>query len=85
MNDPNMAMPEKGPIESKVTVASFMALMSGIVIAVLNAVVADNSLLASWHPVLQFLLITAAPTVITFFGAFQAPHTPRADKQALKS
>jgi hypothetical protein len=71
-----------GPIETKVTAATALALLASIIVAILNAVVADNSLLGGMPPVLQALLLAAVPPLITFLGGYAAPHTPRqADHQ----
>jgi hypothetical protein len=65
------------PIERKVTAATAASLVVGIVVAVLNAAVADASLLGPLPQWLQSLILAVAPPLLTFLGGWQARHTPR--------
>jgi len=60
----------KAPVEAKVKAATSATFVVSLLIAVLNAVVADDSLL-------QALLIALAPAGVTFLSGWQAKHTPR--------
>ena len=65
------------PIETKVKAATSATFVVSLLIAVLNAVVADDSLLQPLPAWLQALLIAVAPAVVTFLSGWQAQHTPR--------
>ncbi|GHJ42258.1 holin [Streptomyces sp. TS71-3] len=65
------------PVEKKVTAATAASLVVGVVVAVLNAVVADASLLGSLPEWLQSVIIALVPPILTFLGGWQAKHTPR--------
>ncbi|WP_030682156.1 hypothetical protein [Streptomyces cellulosae] len=65
------------PIEAKVKAATSATFVVSLLIAVLNAVVADDSLLQPLPAWLQALLIAVAPAVVTFLSGWQAQHTPR--------
>lgn len=60
-----------GKTEVKVAAASVGSLVSGVAIAVLNAVVANNSLLGGMHPVVQALILAAIPAAITWLAGYQ--------------
>lgn len=65
------------PIETKVMAATAAALTVGVVIAVLNAIVADASLLGPLPTWLQSVILAVAPPVLTFLSGWQAKHTVR--------
>lgn len=65
------------PVEAKVKAASTGAFLAGLAIAMLNAVVADNSLLGSLPAWLQAPLLALVPTALAWLGGYQARHTPR--------
>ncbi|GHH72294.1 hypothetical protein GCM10018793_09060 [Streptomyces sulfonofaciens] len=65
------------PVERKVTAATAASSAVGVVIAVLNAGVADAHLLGSLPEWLQSVILAAAPPVLTFLSGWQAKHTPR--------
>ena len=44
----------------------------GIIVALLNALQADASMLGGLHPVLQFIILTAIPPILAGFAAYQA-------------
>lgn len=67
----------KAPVEVKVKAATSATFVVSLLIAVLNAVVADDSLLQPLPAWLQALLITLAPAAVTFLSGWQAKHTPR--------
>lgn len=65
-------------IETKVKAATSATFVVSLVIAVLNAVVADDSLLQPLPVWLQPIVIALVPAVITFLSGWRAQHTPRA-------
>ncbi|MGW4239249.1 holin [Streptomyces sp. NPDC004749] len=65
------------PVEEKVKAASAASFVVGIVVAVLNAVVADNSLLGPLPVWLQSVILALVPTALTWLAGYQARHTPR--------
>ncbi|WP_031095464.1 hypothetical protein [Streptomyces sp. NRRL S-15] len=65
------------PIEAKVKAASTATFLAGLVIAVLNAIVADNSLLGPLPVWLQAPLLALVPAGLTWLAGYQARHTPR--------
>ena len=67
----------KAPVETKVKAATSATFVVSLLIAVLNAVVADDSLLQPLPAWLQALLIALAPAGLTFLSGWQAKHTPR--------
>ncbi len=69
----------KKPIEAKVLASAGAAAVIGVVIAVLNAVQNDPSLLGSLPTWLQSVILVAIPTVLTFLAGYSTPHTPRPD------
>lgn len=71
-----------GPIESKVKAATFMTVAVGLAIALLNAIVADSSLLGPLPSWLQAPLLALVPSALTFLAGYQARHTPRFDADA---
>lgn len=66
-------------VEKKVTWATLAALVAGIGAAILNGVVADNSMMGSLPAWLQALILLAAPTILVFLSGYEAPHTDRPD------
>jgi len=65
------------PTEAKVKAASTATFLAGLVIAVLNAVVADSSLLGPLPVWLQAPILALVPTALTWLAGYQARHTPR--------
>ncbi|SHL76136.1 holin [Streptomyces yunnanensis] len=65
------------PIEAKVRSATAASFVASLLIAVLNAVAADNRLLAPLPSWLQGIVIALAPAAVTFLAGWQAPHTAR--------
>ncbi|MER8004996.1 holin [Streptomyces sp. NPDC094149] len=65
------------PVEQKVKAATSATFVVSLLIAVLNAVVADDSLLQPLPAWLQALLIPLVPAAITFLSGWKASHTPR--------
>lgn len=70
-------MAESAPIETKVTVSTVGALVAAVGIALLNAVLANNTLLGPLPPIVQGLIIAAIPPLIVFASGYLAPHTDR--------
>lgn len=64
-------------VETKVKAATAASFAASLVLMVLNAVVADSSLLKPLPAWLQAVVIALAPTLATFISAWQAPHTAR--------
>lgn len=65
------------PVEAKVKAATTGTLLVSLVLAVLNAVAADESLLDPLPAWLQAIAIAIVPPGVTFFSGWQARHTPR--------
>ncbi|MFE7360652.1 holin [[Kitasatospora] papulosa] len=65
------------PTEAKVKAASTGAFLAGLAIAVLNAVVADSSLLGPLPVWLQAPVLALVPAGLTWLAGYQARHTPR--------
>ena len=65
------------PVEAKVKAASTATFLAGLVIAVLNAVVADSSLLGPLPVWLQAPILALVPTALTWLAGYQARHTSR--------
>ncbi|MFB6717624.1 MULTISPECIES: holin [unclassified Streptomyces] len=65
------------PVEVKVKAASAASFVAGIAIAVLNAVVADSSLLGPLPSWLQAPLLALVPAALTWLAGYQARHTVR--------
>lgn len=66
------------PVEKKVRAATSATFLVSLVVAVLNAVAADNSLLGPLPSWLQAIVIALVPAGLTFLSGWQAKHTPRA-------
>ncbi|WP_255951537.1 holin [Streptomyces odontomachi] len=64
-------------IETKVKAATAASAAVGVVVAVLNAVTADGSLLGPLPTWLQSVILAVAPAVLTFLSGWQAKHTVR--------
>lgn len=65
------------PVEAKVKAATSATFVVSLVIAVLNGVVADDSLLQPLPSWLQPIIIALVPAAITFLSGWNAKHTPR--------
>jgi len=65
------------PTEAKVKAASTASFLAGLAITVLNAVVADNSLLGPLPVWLQAPVLALVPAGLTWLAGYQARHTPR--------
>ncbi|MFE6684640.1 holin [Streptomyces sp. NPDC057729] len=70
-------MTTAAPVEVKVKAASAASFVAGIAIAVLNAVVADSSLLGPLPSWLQAPLLALVPAALTWLAGYQARHTAR--------
>ncbi|MFF7183251.1 holin [Streptomyces sp. NPDC008121] len=70
-------MASTAPVEAKVKAASAATFLAGLAIAVLNAIVADNSLLGPLPSWLQAPLLALVPSGLTWLAGYQARHTPR--------
>lgn len=76
--EPDMSAPVPSkPVETKVTVATIVALIAAVVLAALNYVGGDAAVLANVDPVLRGLLLALIPPVAAFVGGYVAPHTSR--------
>lgn len=65
------------PVEAKVKAATSATFVVSLLVAVLNAVVADDSLLQPLPAWLQAIVIPIVPAAITFLSGWQVRHTPR--------
>ena len=70
------------PVEEKVKSATAATFLVSLLIAVLNQVVADASLLGPLPAWLQAVVIAGAPAALTFFSGWQARHSPRGPEGA---
>ena len=57
-------------VEVKVVVASLVTLLSGVAVALLNAVQDSPGLLAGWPPWAQFVVLTAIPPALAFLAGY---------------
>lgn len=67
------------PVENKVKSATAATFLVSLLIAVLNSVVAEDSLLGPLPSWLQPVVIAVAPAAITFLSGWSAAHSPRVD------
>jgi VIT1/CCC1 family predicted Fe2+/Mn2+ transporter len=65
------------PVEKKVKAATTATFLVSLVIAVLNSIAADSTLLDPLPAWLQAIVIALVPTGLTFLSGWQAKHTPR--------
>ncbi|MEV7713066.1 holin [Streptomyces sp. NPDC088270] len=65
------------PVEVKVKAASTGAFLAGLAVAVLNAIVADSSLLGPLPGWVQAPLLALAPAALAWLAGYQAKHTVR--------
>ncbi|MFJ9029801.1 holin [Streptomyces sp. NPDC102274] len=65
------------PVETKVKAASAASFLVGIVIALLNAIAADSSLLGPLPAWAQAVILPLIPTALTFLAGYQAKPAPR--------
>jgi hypothetical protein len=70
-------MANNAPVEAKVKASTAATFGASLVLAVLNEVVADHSLLGPLPYWLQAVLIAGAPPAVTYLAGWQARHTPR--------
>ncbi|MEV6696214.1 holin [Streptomyces sp. NPDC051453] len=70
------------PIEAKVKSATTATFLVSLLIAVLNSVAADDSLLGPLPSWLQPVIIAVAPAAITFLSGWAAQHTPRVSPES---
>ncbi|NUQ99542.1 MAG: holin [Streptomyces sp.] len=68
------------PVEAKVKSATAATFVVSLVIAVLNGVVADDSLMQPLPGWLQPIIIAMAPPLVTFLSGWSAQHSPRVTK-----
>lgn len=64
-------------IEAKVKASAGLMLLLGVLLTVLNEVLADNTLLGSLPPWAQSALTLFGPPLAAFLAGWAAPHTPR--------
>lgn len=70
----------KGPVEKKVTWSALGAYVAGVVVlAVLQLVGADPTLISGMPDWLEAVLVPMIPAVVSFVGGYVARHTPRPD------
>lgn len=75
--------PAKGPVEKKVAWASVGTYLGLVVLlAVVNAVNADATLISGLPDWLETLLLPLVPAMVSFLGGYTAKHTPRPDLEA---
>jgi hypothetical protein len=71
-----MSVPNNAPatvgVSPKMVAATVVTTVVGVIVALLNALQADASLLGGLNPVLQFIVLTAIPPVLAGFAAYQA-------------
>lgn len=65
------------PVETKVKASTAVTLIVGLVVAVLNDVEADASLLGPLPAWLQGLVLALVPGALVFLAGYRARHTPR--------
>ncbi|MEU2674229.1 holin [Streptomyces sp. NPDC007164] len=65
------------PVEAKVKAASAATFLAGLAVAVLNAIVADNSLLGPLPGWVQAPLLALVPAALAWLAGYQARHTVR--------
>jgi hypothetical protein len=70
------------PIEAKVKSATAATFVVSLLIAVLNSVVANDSLLGPLPSWLQPVIIAVAPAAVTFLSGWSAQHTPRVSPES---
>ena len=58
-------------VSPKVIAAGTLALVSSIVVALLNALQADSTLLGGLHPTVQFIAVTIIPPILVAFSGYQ--------------
>jgi len=76
-------IPEKAPVEAKVKAATLATYLGSVgVLAVLQAVSGDLSLIAFLPDWLETILVPLVPTAITAVSSYKADHTPRPDLPA---
>lgn len=70
----------KQPVESKVKNMTVVVTAVSVLVAVLNAVLADNALLGALPAWLQSVLLVFGPPVVAFLTGWKTSHTFRADQ-----
>ncbi|MBL1100156.1 holin [Streptomyces coffeae] len=70
-------MAQSAPVEAKVKAATTATFLVSLVLAVLNSVAADESLLDPLPGWLQVIVIALVPPGIAFLTGYQARHTSR--------
>lgn len=70
-------MSTNAPLEAKVKAAAIATLLVSLVLAVLNDLRDDASLLAPLPGWLQAVVIALVPPAVTFLSGWQARHTAR--------
>lgn len=78
-----MTTPEdrpKKPVEKKVTASTVAAYLVSVALLTVLGTVQDNPLLVSGLPdLLEAILLSAIPALVTFVAGFAAKHTDRPD------
>jgi hypothetical protein len=74
MTEPDHATPAVKTVglSPKMIAPTVVTTVVGVVVALLNALQADASMLGGLNPVLQFIILTAIPPVLAGFAAYQA-------------
>ena len=72
-------------VEAKVTGSTITTLIAGIVLAILNGVAADSSMLGGLPPWLQFVILVSLPPVIAFLGGYVTPSRTSAVSDSFRS
>jgi hypothetical protein len=68
-------------LSPKMVATTAATTLVGIVVALLNALQADASMLGGLNPVLQFIILTAIPPILAGFAAYQAsPGTVKVER-----
>lgn len=70
-NAPDAAPPDV--VEAKVIASTLVAVVAGVVVAILNGVLANNSLLGGLPPVAQAVILLAVPPVLNFAAGYATP------------
>ena len=65
-----MSSPTADLIEIKVVVSALVTLLASVALAVLNAVMADSTILGGLHPTAQFIALAAIPPVATALAGY---------------
>jgi hypothetical protein len=70
--------------EVKVSASTGGALVASLVLAILNATVANSSVLGGLPAWLQFILLAVAPTLVTWLSGYATPSKTSSVSEAYK-